>query len=354
MVVKDNNGEAIVDHPLNQLLSKPNAFQSKRQILWDYMFWNMLGNANLYIDSKFDVNNNSLYFLDNSKIEFPNKMLDKADHIMTSKAASNQFKNSRITYRYDDGSNQTFDYRKILHFTDLTASTSSWFKGSSKIDALYKVISNSELALDAKNVGLLYSGKYMISGKVGTQDTKSLMMLPKDKEDTEAKALSKKPVTVVPNMVDIKRFVDDLKKLDLDTAYKNDCLTIADIFNIPAELINAKLEGSTFENQEKAMGRHVDYVLTPKGNDFVDGLMNYFGFEGEAEVTWEHLPFTSFRKFERAKADLDSARTFDILVKAGVSQEDIERITGFELNNPIDYDKIKNTTSTATSGQDGE
>lgn len=351
VLVKDANGEVIRDHPLNQILNNPNAFQSKRQLLWDYMFWTMLGNANLYIDSKVDTEANKLYFLNNSKVRFSQKMMDKADRLFMSKSNVNQFKNSKIEYRYSDGTKTTLDYEKILHFTDLTTSTNAWFKGSSKLDALFKVISNSELALDAKNVGLLYSGKYMISGKVGANDTKQLMMLPGDKEDAERKALSKKPVSVVPNMIEIKRFVEDLKKLDLDNAFINDAHSVGRIFNIPKEIIDAGLEGTTYENQEKATGRHVDYVLMPKGNDFVDGLMNYFGFDGEAEMSWEHLPFTYFRRVQEQSAAKTKAETFRILIESGVSAEDACLQCGYEFKNDVNYEQVRNTTSTARSGQ---
>ena len=72
-----------------------------KQLKWDYMFWLMLGNANLYISSKIPSLNVRMYFLDNSKIEFPEKMTDKADKLFLSKSRSRDYYNSSIKYKYD-------------------------------------------------------------------------------------------------------------------------------------------------------------------------------------------------------------------------------------------------------------
>ena len=63
-VTKDE--EEVEDDPILELLNKPNPLQTGKQFVWDYMFWNMLGNVNLYIDSKL-IENNKMYFLHKDK-----------------------------------------------------------------------------------------------------------------------------------------------------------------------------------------------------------------------------------------------------------------------------------------------
>jgi hypothetical protein len=51
--VQDANGEEIEDDPFLTLIRNPNPFtKTESQFLWDFMFFNMLGTSNVYVDSK--------------------------------------------------------------------------------------------------------------------------------------------------------------------------------------------------------------------------------------------------------------------------------------------------------------
>lgn len=351
-LVKDNNGEIIEDHPLLKVLNNPNAFQGVNDILWDFMFWNMIGNAYLYVDSKNDIENNSLYFLNNTKIEFPQKMLDNADKLFLSRGNAEQFKNSKLTYTYNNGKKTEIDYRKVVYFADTSLTTKAWFKAPSKLEALYKIVSNSELSLDAKNKELLFNNKYMVAGKVGESDLDNPMLSPEDKKDIEHKVMQDKPITAVKSMVDVKKFVDSLKAEQLDKTFMHDVFNIAKMYNIPKDVIEAEISGGAkYENQEKSRGNHVDYALKPKGEMFLNNLMSYFGFEGKAEMSWEHLPFMHFRTMQKNEAAKTKAEAFRVLVDAGVNPLDAQRELGYEFENDVNYVQVRNTTSTATSGQ---
>ena len=45
----EENGKVKDKDPVLKLLKNPNYFQSGKQLLWDFCFWNMLGNAVLYM-----------------------------------------------------------------------------------------------------------------------------------------------------------------------------------------------------------------------------------------------------------------------------------------------------------------
>lgn len=342
--IKDNNGEVLETHPLYDLLKNPNFFTTESQFFWDFMFWNMLGNAYLYIDSKASQENNNLYFLNSSKLDFPQEMTDNADKLFLSKRNAENFLKSSVDYIYNDGKRKPILFNKILHFNDTTSTTNAWFKGSSKIDALYKVISNSELSLDAKNIELLFTKKYMVAGKVGEADLDNPMLSPEDKKDIEHKVMSERPVTAVRKMVDIKRFVENLKSEGLDKSFMQDLFTIARMFGIPKDVIEVNIDGGAkYENQEKSRGNHVDYALKPKGDEFLNGLMKYFGFEGKAEMTWDHLPFMHFRTMQENEAKKTKAEAFRILVDSGVNPLDAQKELGYQFENEVNYVQVRNT-----------
>jgi hypothetical protein len=349
ILVKDTNGEIILNHPLNQLISEPNPFQTTRQLKWDYMFWLMMGNAYLFADSFSTATDNILYFLNPAKMQFPKEMSEQGDKLFLSKAAANRFKKNILKYKYDNGKETDIPFNKVVHFTDLTSSTTQWFKGSSVIDALFKVLSNSELALDAKNTNLLFAGKYMVAGKVGENDLDNPMMGEGEKKDIERKTMRNKPVTAIKSMIDIKRFVEDMNKLKLDDAYMEDAFKIGRIYGIPKDVIEANVsEGSTYENQEKARGNHVDYVMSPKGEDFVDGLMKKFNFRGEATMDWSHLPFNYFSKMQKEESEIKKSEALLNLLQAGVDPDDAKLQLGYDFKKDIKYERANQSPESRT------
>ena len=70
IIEKDAQGEIVEESELQTFFEKPNFFQNQKQFLWDFMFWTCLGNARLMIDSKVVNDNNVMYWLDSSKVEF--------------------------------------------------------------------------------------------------------------------------------------------------------------------------------------------------------------------------------------------------------------------------------------------
>lgn len=349
-IVKDANGEILKSHPLYEILKKPNFFDTEMQFLWDFMFWNMFGNAYVYCESKSTLTDNNIYFLNNSKIEFAKEMTENADKLYLSKREAQRFIDNKIIYKYDNGTEKQLPFKKIIHFTDTTSTTKAWFQGSSRLEALYKVVSNSELSLDAKNTELLFSKKYMVAGKTSETDLDNPMMMPDEKKYIEYKTLQENPVTAVRSMIDIKKFVEDLKSEKLDKSFMQDVFTIARLYNIPKDVIEVNFEnGAKYENKKYAVADHVDYTLKPKGDEFLQGLMNYFGFEGKAEMSWSHMPFMQVREIQKNESKKLQAEAFRILIDAGVDPEDAQKEIGYQFQNPVNYVQVRNTTTPAQS-----
>jgi hypothetical protein len=334
-----------------KMIKNPNPFQMQSQFLWDVMFWNMLGNTYNYCESRIVSEDNKLYILENNKIQFPQEMDSYRDKIVLSKSELNKINNFQINYLYADGSNTQLKWGNIVHMPDLSNGTGNWFKGSSRIDALIKVISNSEAALDATNINVRYSGKFMVAGQQDPNNVTQMPMSEVEKQDIESKMNGSKNVHAVKSMIDVKRFVTDIGKLKLSETYLDQYFLIGSMYNIPKDVLEAYNSG-TYENQEKARGAFVSYCLQPKGDMFLEGHTNFFGYNKEGKkiiMDWEHLPFMQVFAKERAETDKTKSETLLNLMKAGVSIDEINQCMDTNFTK-LDYGSAKIGNSQANTG----
>lgn len=327
--------EEIENHPIQNFLKNPNPFQSQRQVLWDYMFWNMLGNAVLYLKSnEVDRKNNMMYFLDTSRLVFPNKLQGRLDRLILSDKGFKDLLEETVEYKNNDGKSNFFKLKELSFITDLTNGLGNWFKGNSRIDALYKIVANSEAGIDSKNINARYLGKYIVNGKIDETNVNLPMMKDGEKKEIEERIDGNKKVHAVKSPIDIKRFVESVDVLKaLDESYLADYYKIGKLFGIPRDVLEA-YQSSTFENQEKARGSHISYTLSPKGEDLSDDLEWRFGIN-ETNTTivldWSHLPFMQVFKKDEAIVNLTNARTLETLIKSGVKKESAAKLLGLTL-----------------------
>jgi len=341
-VYKD--GKIVENDPFLSMIKKPNMFQNQSQFLWDVMFWNMIGNTYNYCESKFVDDDNNLYILENNKIEFPLEMVKLKDKIVLSNTLKENIESMSIKYKYADGTGDNFKWGNIIHMPDLTNGSGNWFKGASRIDALYKIISNSEASMDALNINIRYSGKFLVAGQADPDNVTQLPMSENEKKDIETKINGKKTVHAVKSMIDIKRFVENIASLKLDETNLNQYFLIGTAFGIPKDVLEV-MSSSTYENQEKARGAFVSYCLQPKGNLFFESHANFFGYSEEGKsifIDWEHLPFMQVFAKERAETEKVKSETLLNLMKAGVPIEDInaELDTNYTT---LDYESAQRT-----------
>lgn len=321
------NEELVDDDPLINMLRYPNPYQSQRQFLWDYMFWTMLGTSYLYHNSKILNENTKLYFLDPTRFQWTDDILFQLDKVVLSKKTFNNFENLRIQYHNLDGTVVFYKLAEIMPFFDLSNGVGNWYRGNSAIDALYKVINNSEKGLDAKGINLEFSGKYMVSGQHKENDIYGSPMGDDEKRDIESSMRKNKPVYAVKSMLDVKRFVDNIDNLKLDNAYREDYFTIGNMYGIPRDVLEA-FNSSTYENQEKARGAHIEYCLQPKGNDLADGLeriFNYTDLDIDIQMSWSHLSFMQVFEKERADVKHRKMETLKLAFDMGLQVEDLQQ-----------------------------
>jgi hypothetical protein len=119
-----------------------------------------------------------------------------------------------------------------------------------------------------------------------------------EKDSIEKAFNSNRQIHATKSKVDFTHLVSDMNKLKLNEAYTHDLLVIADMFGLPKELISVLTDGSTYENQEKAVGRLVDYVIRPSCQQLTDVLEGILEQE-DLRVSFKHLPFNAVFEAEK-------------------------------------------------------
>lgn len=317
------NGKLIQKDFLNTIQARPNKHQTWNQFEWDYMFYRMLGTAYLWRSNNTNLQSSEtkFYWLNPAKMEFDSKLLKKLDKLTLSQSSFNELERETIKYTFEDGSKLNIPLSQITTFFDLSNSISgNWYKGNSCIDALYKVITNNNELLDAQNINLRYSAKFGVTGQQDPNNVSQIPMSETEKVDIESKVNGKKSVHAFKSKVDINRFVSDIANLKLDEQYLNQYFIIGSMYGIPRDVLEANLSGSTYENQEKATGKHISYALQPAGDDLINWFSSFIGIE--LAMSWNYLPFMQVFERDRAEVNKMKAETFNILVGAGVSTEE--------------------------------
>jgi len=321
------NKAPIENDPFLKLIKKPNTFQTQTQFLWDFMFWNMMGNGYCYVDSALvDKPNNKMVFLNYFKMQWPTDLFKIADKIFIERKDLAKY---NITYRYSDGTTSLLPLDRIIISSDLSNNFGNWFVSPSRIDALVKVISNSEEALDAKNVNLRYSGRFLVGSPTDAQRTGMTEEEKKSITDDMDKDKHKR-VFPMSSLVNIRRFVDNISALQLDPSFLADYFLIGTMFNIPRDVLEA-YNSATYENQEKARIAHIHYTLSPKGNEFMNSFENMFGYEQEnknIQLTWDHLLMMQVAKNDQIDYKTKEINAFQSCLDMGMTPEEANKYLG--------------------------
>ena len=329
--VYDKTGKELKDDPILARLKNPNPFQSQSQFLWDFMFWEMIGNAYCRQTSKIaTAEDMKFYFLEHIKMTWPQELIKRQDKMVLTQSSLNELKRQTIKYRYEDGTTIDIPFSEIICTADLTNGAGNWFKGPDRIRALCKIINNSEKALDANAINLEFSGKFMVAGKQDPADVSKVPMSVTEKEDIEKKIRGPKPVHANKSMIEIRRFVDDMNRLALNDNYLKSYFLIGLEYNIPRDVLEAFVS-STYENQEKVTAKHIAYTLQPKGNDFLQCIAQNIGYTAEGKricISWDHLPFMQVFMKDKAAVAYQQSQTMTNLLKLGVDLKEINTFLG--------------------------
>lgn len=353
----DEDRTPIDEHPILDALKNPNPMQTEEQFRWDYMFWRLLGCASMLSDSKVlkGEGKNTIYWLVPDFIKWPRWFEDNKNTLFFTPQAIKELEGKQLTYKTE---NQEWDFKYgyMKQFFDLSNGVRGWFTPPSRVDALHKIVKNSDNVLDSKNTLSLLARKFMVSGKHDVSNTSSLPMAEGEKRDIETKILSRKTIYGMRSMVDIKRFVEDFGSFEkLDKAFMNDAFLIGKMLNIPKDVIESFEQGSTYENQEKGRAAVISYCIQPAFEDFAKGVLDYFNVHDlMLEVTFDHLPFVQTFEKDKAETMAKKASAFKALVEGGVDQQQAADECGLNVDIFTEPKNLSSSTSGSGSQNGGD
>src|SRR5699024_10610239 len=119
--------------------------------------------------------------------------------------------------------------------------------------------------------------------------------------------------------IKIQKYVKDNMFIKLGESYLQTYMQIGGMYNIPKDVLEA-YNSSTFENQEKAMGRQVVYTLDPKARTLCGAILNHFDMSQDftLEVKYDHLPCMQVFETERMDRKETAIDIFGKLLALGI------------------------------------
>jgi hypothetical protein len=301
---------------LYETIEKPNDWQTWTDFDQNYIFNILMGTAYLYNQ------NGTMYFLQERNILLMGNQRNSFKTLSFSKyGAESKRSIMKGTFKYRTGMTmQNLDLSKLIIIQDTSGVNGDWWQGVSRLDALYGIVTNSNLAVSAENVNLEFSQKFLVSGQHDTNDITSQMMGTEEKSSLEKKARSGKNMFATGSKVDVHHFVDNIADLKLDDTFMAKVYMIAKMYGVPKDIVEMSLKGgATFENQEKAMGRMIDYCLMPIGQKLTDVLEDIFDLE-DLRKDFTHLSFNKI--FEQERENVRATQLANLAAAAALGLDD--------------------------------
>ena len=324
------NNELIDNNYLYTYSSRPNEWQTWTDFLYDYQFFKFLGNAYLYVSG--DV----MYFLRPQGLKLTDTQIKSFQSISLSKYGSNtkkSLKKGQFEYEQPNGIIINLELSNLYVISDISNNVSgNWLIGNSRLDALYNVILNSALSITSKGKNLEYTQKFFATGQHNPSDVVSTPMSDAEKQSIEKAFNSSRQIHATKSKVDFTHLVEDMNKLKLNEAYTHDLLVIADMYGIPKELISVLQGGSTYENQEKATGRLIDYTIRPSCQQLTD-VLETITLQEDLRISFKHLPFNAVFEAEKITNQGNELNNLKIATELGlpenVKQNKLKTIYGY-------------------------
>jgi phage portal protein BeeE len=329
--IADNFSQVKINEYVNEKLKEkdflysyqkqPNPMQSWTQFHWDIAFWLCFGTAYIY-----EVKN-VWYCLNPVRMDLTSSQRKMFQRLYFSETNKNKTIKGDFKYNNEDGSTSYLKLENLTVLTDLSNSLSGdWFKGTSRLEALYQVVINSDLSLTAKNRNLFFTTKFMISGEHNESDQYSQPMSDDEKDSVSKVLKSSQEIFASKNKMNVNQLVSNLSALKLDDSYTADLTIIANMYGINKDVLDIIIKGSTFENKEKSFGSFVDYTLMPKVVQLTD-LYEIKLNKEDLRGSFKHLPFNQIFEAEKIKNREIEMKALKIAKELGMDvTEQLKRI----------------------------
>lgn len=300
------NGEDNDNHWLVKLLNDPNPYQSKQDLLKEFIFFKQAeGWVFQYPRKLTGFEYDGIYNLNPTKVSydknFPTRMLFGKE--------AKEIKKKQFKYE-EPHQKRKFDLKDIIPFFDIANGLTDDFllKSPSRLKTVQKEIRNINAAKDAKYKAIQKVGRFIVSGaRKGPNMTAP--MDPKDKQRIENSFgkyglnNAKGDIIATNSEVSVHDLSIALKNLGLDESVMNDAMFIINVFRTPLECFVLSTSGSTFENQKTAIVNYAQTYVQKHVDDYCNSLNSYFGLSGKETLTGtlDHLSIMQY--IEEMKAD---------------------------------------------------
>lgn len=300
---------------LFDIQKRPNYWQTWSEFHFDVEFYRCLGSAYIYKQGE------SVYCLNPAKIKIDKTTQELYQRLIFSQGAARDFKGKTFKYKLNDNKETILELSNLYILSDLTGSLSNdFFAPPSRLESLYQVAINGNLAITSKTRNLEFTQKYLISGQHTNSDTSSLPMGEEEKDGIEKGLLGHRAIHATESKVDFTHLVSNLKALGLDESYLADLTIVANMYGVDTDVLGISTKKSSYENKEKGIGAFIDYTLMPKVQQLTELYEQIYELE-DVRGTFEHLPFNQIFQAEKVTNDNTKLTNLKLAQELGVDEK---------------------------------
>ena len=335
--IEESNGDKNLDDDLIKLINNPNVHQSKQDFLKQFeWFKSTYGWVYQKPYAALGFAPKAIFNLKSANIEFPKAMLNPM--VWTDKDVKNYYK-QKLIYKIQD-EEKSIELKEVIPFYDLSNSLNDKKEGfitsPSRIESIIKQISNIGLIGDAENVMIQTNGREMFFGgqtKGGNLGI-SLQLDTEDKNNIERNLMNnygfgagKRRSIALKNEAGHKSLHIPLKDLGLHDSLISNANIVREAYEVPNELYDTYMKGSTFENQKEALIGFVQNTVQGVADDLANSWTSHFGYEERPiKASFSHLPVMQHAEDKKADKLLKISTAYRNLIQAGLSNEDVNTI----------------------------
>lgn len=321
----NTKGEIISTYALHDLMPRANAFQTWTEFISQVMLYANIGLAVIYIPNNTLSSTNTIHCLKLEKITYNAGALNKLGSIIGLNKGSEYLKQTRVNYTFEDGSTRSIPLNELHLISALPLGLSSnLFENITLVDVLYKVLINSNELLDLEYKTSKLAQKVIVGEKKGGVDL-SLPQNEPEKQSIEKSVMSDKFITATNKDIQAKRLVESKSGLGIPEHYKLWSNVIGDMLGISPDLgIDAK---STYNNQELATGRTIEFAVMPILDKLVEILEQNSSLKN-IQISFAHMGFNQvFEKEREEKNKLKLDNIISALDKNLITPQRAEELT---------------------------
>jgi len=323
------DAEQIDTHPVLDLLQAPNVLQSQKEfIIQNWVFFEIFGESfTLMNGGEFITTPSSLFNLPNDLLEMK----------LTGKLYK-QIEESGIIDGYKlevNGKSEDYTAEEIIHFANYGGSDG--IKGQSVLKTLQFPVTNTFKSYEARNVLIAKRGAIGILSNSSGDETGSIPLKPKEKEELQEKFDSKyglqedqSQVIVTNGSLKWQAMNFDVEELALHLEETQNFRILVDAFGLNMNIFSDE-KGATFENQKEGQRSAYESTIIPQAESWLEKLSKAVLTEQDIKSglrlwpDFTHLPCLQANQKEKSEADDKKASAFKKTV------EGIEKLRALNL-----------------------